>query len=80
MFVGQPIAANWATAQADAADSKTAQLTIDYGDGTPVSGVTIIEVGPDGKAVRQRDYFGYPFEAPEWRAKFTEAGEKVTTS
>jgi len=54
--------------------------TIDYGDGTPVSGVTIIEVGPDGKAVRQRDYFGYPFEAPEWRAKFTEAGEKVTTS
>jgi SnoaL-like protein len=54
------------------------ESTIDYGDGTPVNGVTIIEVGPDGKAVRQRDYFANPFPAPEWRAKFTESGEKVT--
>ena len=35
-------------------------------------------VGQDGKAVRQRDYFANPFEAPEWRTKFTDAGEKVT--
>ncbi|HEX5039636.1 MAG TPA: nuclear transport factor 2 family protein [Candidatus Limnocylindria bacterium] len=54
------------------------ESTIDYGDGTPVSAVTIIEVGPDGKAARQRDYFAYPFEAPEWRAKFSESGEKLT--
>jgi hypothetical protein len=33
MFVGQPIAANRAAAQADAAGSKSVQLTIDYGDG-----------------------------------------------
>jgi hypothetical protein len=56
------------------------ESTIDYGDGTPVNAVTIIEVGPDGKAIRQRDYFANPFEAPEWRAKWTEAGNKVTAS
>ena len=56
------------------------ESTIDYGDGTPVNAVTIIEVGPDGKAARQRDYFANPFEAPEWRAKFTESGEKVGAS
>jgi hypothetical protein len=55
------------------------ESTIDYGDGTPVNAVTVIETGPDGKATRQRDYFAYPFEAPEWRAKFTESGEKVTS-
>jgi hypothetical protein len=53
------------------------ESTIDYGDGKPVHAVDIIEVGPDGKATRQRDYFAYPFEAPEWRTKFTESGEKV---
>src|SRR6476646_10091843 len=38
--------------------------TIDYGDGVPVSSVSIIETGPDGKVVKQTDYFASPFEAP----------------
>lgn len=49
------------------------ESTIDYGDGTPVSSVSILEQGPDGKIVRQTDYFANPFPAAEWRAKFTES-------
>lgn len=45
--------------------------TIDYGDGTTVSSVTIAELR-DGKIVRQTDYFASPFEAPEWRRPFRE--------
>jgi uncharacterized protein YwgA len=46
--------------------------TIDYGDGTPVSAISIIETGPDGKVVKQTDYFANPFEAPAWRSQYTE--------
>jgi hypothetical protein len=49
--------------------------TIDYGDGTPVSSVSIIELGPDGKIARETDYFANPFEAPEWRKQFVEQME-----
>jgi hypothetical protein len=49
------------------------ESTVDYGDGTSVSAVSIIEQGPDGKVVRQTDYFASPFPAAEWRAKYTEA-------
>ena len=48
------------------------ESTIDYGDGTPVSSVSIIETGADGKIVRQTDYFANPFEAPAWRKQYTE--------
>jgi len=46
--------------------------TIDYGDGTPVSSISIIETGADGKVVKQTDYFANPFEAPEWRSQYAE--------
>jgi hypothetical protein len=46
------------------------EATVDYGDGTPVSWVAIAELR-DGRVVRLTDYFGSPFEAPEWRRKFT---------
>lgn len=49
------------------------ETTIDYGDGTPVSGVSIIESGADGKITRQTDYFANPFPAADWRAKYTES-------
>jgi hypothetical protein len=49
--------------------------TIDYGDGIPVSAVSIIETGADGKIVRQTDYFANPFEAPAWRSKWVEQME-----
>ncbi|MDQ2934890.1 MAG: YbbC/YhhH family protein [Chloroflexota bacterium] len=51
--------------------------TIDYGDGTPVSSVAIIELGADGKIVRETDYFANPFEAPAWRSQFVERMEPV---
>ncbi|MCA1571898.1 MAG: nuclear transport factor 2 family protein [Chloroflexi bacterium] len=49
--------------------------TIDYGDGTPVSIVSILEIGADGKITRQTDYFANPFEAPEWRNQWVEQME-----
>ena len=49
--------------------------TIDYGDGIPVSSVSIIETGADGKVVHQTDYFANPFEAPAWRKKWVERKE-----
>ena len=52
------------------------QSTIDYGDGTPVSVVSIIELGPNGKVARQTDYFANPFPAPEWRSKWVERMEE----
>ncbi|MBA2265003.1 MAG: nuclear transport factor 2 family protein [Chloroflexi bacterium] len=54
-----------------------AEATIDYGDGTPVSLVSILETGPDGKIARQTDYFASPFEAPEWRRQWVEKMEPV---
>jgi hypothetical protein len=53
------------------------ESTIDYGDGIPVSLVSIIETNVDGKIVRQTDYFANPFEAPAWRAKWVEKMEPV---
>ena len=51
--------------------------TIDYGDGVPVSYVSIGELR-DGKIARVTDYFANPFEAPAWRADFVEKMDPVT--
>ena len=48
------------------------EATIDYGDGTPVSLVSILEADDAGRITRSTDYFANPFEAPEWRSKWTE--------
>lgn len=53
------------------------EATIDYGDGTPVSAISIIETGADGKVVKETDYFANPFEAPEWRRQYAEKMEPV---
>ena len=53
--------------------------TIDYGDGTPVSAISIIEMGSDGKVARQTDYFANPFEAPAWRSQYAEKMEPAGT-
>ena len=50
--------------------------TIDYGDGVPVSYVSVGEVR-DGKIAKVTDYFANPFEAPAWRADFVERMEPV---
>lgn len=57
-----------------------AEGTIDYGDGTPVSIVSILETGADGKITRQTDYFANPFEAPDWRREWTEQMEPLATA
>ena len=51
------------------------EATIDYGDGVPVSVVSVIETNADGKISRQTDYFGSPFEAPEWRRQWVSPGD-----
>jgi hypothetical protein len=47
---------------------------VDYGNGTTVELVSIIELR-EGKLLRQTDYFASPFEAPEWRRPFREANK-----
>ena len=51
--------------------------TIDYGDGVPVSYVSINELR-DGKIARSTEYFANPFEAPAWRADFVERMEPAS--
>lgn len=58
-------------------DAWVIESTIDYGDGTLVSSISIIETGPDGKVVKQTDYFANPFEAPAWRSQYAERKESV---
>ena len=53
------------------------ESVIDYGDGVPVSAVSIIET-KDGKIVRQTDYFANPFDAPAWRSQWVEKMEPVS--
>jgi hypothetical protein len=43
----------------------------DYGDGAIFRNVTIAEI-EDGEAVRVTDYWGKPFETPEWRKEMTD--------
>ena len=52
--------------------------TIDYGDGTPVSIVSILQTDADGKIIRQTDYFANPFDAPEWRRQWVEQMEPTS--
>jgi len=56
------------------------EATIDYGDGVPVSVVSVIETNADGKISRETDYFANPFEAPEWRRQWVEQPEPVAAS
>jgi hypothetical protein len=49
------------------------ESTIDYGDGTPVSSVSIVEFNAEGKVSHQTDYFANPFPAPDWRKPFRDA-------
>lgn len=53
------------------------ESTIDYGDGVPVSLVSIIEMNAEGKVSRETDYFASPFPAPEWRKPWVEQAEPI---
>ena len=43
----------------------------DYGDGAIYRNVTIARI-EDGQAVQVTDYWGKPFETPEWRQEMTD--------
>ena len=51
--------------------------TVDYGDGVPVSMVSIIELNDEGKIAKTTDYFASPFPAPEWRKQWVEQAEPM---
>jgi hypothetical protein len=46
------------------------EWSADYGDGAIYRNVTIAEIA-DGEAVRVTDYWGKPFDTPEWREEMT---------
>ena len=50
--------------------------TIDYGNGVPVSIVSIAELR-DGKIAKQTDYFADPFEAPAWRSRWVQVVQPI---
>jgi hypothetical protein len=50
----------------------------DYGDGAIYRNVTIAEL-KDGEAVRVTDYWGKPFDTPEWRKDLTDRLEMPPT-
>ena len=52
------------------------ELTLRY-DGTPMNVVSIMEIR-DGKIVRERNYYGEPWEPPAWRAQWVEPMETLT--
>ncbi len=57
-------------------DTWVLEGTIDYGNGVPVSIVSIVEMR-DGKIAKQTDYFADPFEAPAWRSRWVQIMQPV---
>jgi hypothetical protein len=47
------------------------EWSADYGDGAIYRNVTIAEIA-DGEAVRVTDYWGKPFDTPQWREEMTD--------
>jgi hypothetical protein len=47
------------------------EWSADYGDGAIYRNVTIAEI-EDGEAVRVTDYWGKPFDTPDWREEMTD--------
>ena len=47
------------------------EWSADYGDGAIYRNVTIAEI-EDGEAVRVTDYWGKPFDTPDWRKELTD--------
>ncbi len=52
-------------------DLLVAQGAIDYGDGTPVSIVSVMNL-QNGPITPETQYFASPFEAPDWRSQWVE--------
>ena len=52
-------------------DFLVVEWSSDYGDGAIYRNLTIAEIR-DSEAVRVTDYWGKPFDTPEWRADMTD--------
>jgi hypothetical protein len=52
-------------------DFLVVEWSADYGDGAIYRNLTIAETN-DGEAVRVTDYWGKPFDTPEWREGMTD--------
>jgi hypothetical protein len=52
------------------------EFTIRYNDTNPFNAVSIMEFH-DGKIVRERIYYGEPWEPPAWRAQWVEPMQDV---
>ena len=52
------------------------EFTIRYDGVNPFEAVSIMEFG-DGKVVRERIYYGEPWEPPEWRAQWVEPMDEL---
>ena len=55
------------------------EYTIRYNDEKPLNVVGIMEFR-DGKVIRERIYFGEPWERPAWRAQWVEPMEEAEAS
>ena len=55
------------------------EYIIRYDDGSPLNVVGIMEFH-DGKVVRERIYFGEPWEPPTWRAQWVEPMDEPDAS
>jgi hypothetical protein len=52
------------------------EFTIRYNEANPFNAVSIMELR-DGKVVRERIYYGEPWEPPAWRAQWVEPMEEL---
>ena len=52
-------------------DTLVVEWSTDYGDGRVYRNVSVADLR-DGQAIRVTDYWGEPFEAPDWRDSLTD--------
>jgi ketosteroid isomerase-like protein len=52
-------------------DLAVVEVELTYADGGRYHGVSVLEL-QDGKVVKETDYYAQPFQAPAWRAAWTE--------
>jgi ketosteroid isomerase-like protein len=59
-------------------DVRILEAFVDYGDEV-AHAISVMEL-KDGRVIRETDYFGAPFEAPEWRAQWVERFDAEATA
>ncbi len=57
-------------------DLVISEMLVRYGDGGEYFGVIILDIR-DGRIAKQTEFFGPPFDAPEWRNRWVERTEAL---